>query len=126
MQPPCKAVQKSRLTGLVRQAFSSPAVYCHRSGGRGRKQRSETLGLSSGPTTQPRRKRRRKPHLQSVHNLLLNGVLGGCVGGHPEPFGRFPQPLLLVFIVGVGSSSLGDTNRKDKSWEGSGPSQPSC
>lgn len=128
MQPPCKGAQNSRLTGPIRQAFSSPAVYCPPSGGGGGKQLPETLGLRSGPTPQPRRKRRRS-HLQSVHNLLLNGVLGGCVGGHPEPFGRFPQPLLLVFVVGVGSSSLGGgghTNCKEENGEGSGPPQLSC
>lgn len=47
-----------------------------------------------------------QPYLQALHQLLLDGVLRSCVGGHAEPLGCLPQSLLLLLAVWVGSGSL--------------------
>ena len=44
--------------------------------------------------------------LQSVNQFLLNGVLGGGVGGHTQPLRSLPQPLLLVLILWVRCCTL--------------------
>lgn len=48
----------------------------------------------------------RSTHLQPIDQLLLDGVLGGGVGGHAQPLGRLPQALLLVLVLRVGRGSL--------------------
>lgn len=45
-------------------------------------------------------------HLQLVHELLLDGILGCGIGCHAEPFCCLTQPLLLLLAVWVGCSSL--------------------
>lgn len=44
--------------------------------------------------------------LQSVDDFFLNSILGRSIGCHPETFGSFSQPLLLVLVLRVGCSPL--------------------
>lgn len=48
-------------------------------------------------------------HLQLVHKLLLDGILGCSISCHAEPFCCLTQPLLLFLAVRVGCSSLENT-----------------
>lgn len=50
-------------------------------------------------------------HLQSVDQLLLDGVLSGGVGRHAQPLGGLPQPLLLVLVLGVRRCALNTQTR---------------
>lgn len=48
--------------------------------------------------------------LQPVDQLLLDGVLSGGVGCHPQTLRCLPQPLLLVLVLWVRRRSLGHSS----------------
>lgn len=53
-----------------------------------------------------------QPHLQALHQLLLDGILRSCIGCHAQTLGCLPQPLLLLLAVGVGGCSLREVERQ--------------